>query len=98
MAKVVLSERVHADFDRIFDHLFEFAPDTAAARIAAIVEAIGILERSPLIGRPVESGLRELVIATGRYGYLALYRYVTEFDTAFVLAVRSQREAGYRDL
>jgi toxin ParE1/3/4 len=98
MAQVVLTERVHEDFDRIFDHLFEFSPDTAADRIAAIVEALGILERSPLIGRPAEGGLRELVIASGRYGYLALYRYVTELDIAFVLAVRAQREAGYRNL
>ena len=28
-------------------------------------------------------------------GYLALYRYVAEIDTVIVLAVRSQREAGY---
>jgi hypothetical protein len=28
-------------------------------------------------------------------GYLALYQYVDEIDTVFVLAVQSQREAGY---
>ncbi|MBA3904269.1 MAG: type II toxin-antitoxin system RelE/ParE family toxin, partial [Rhodocyclaceae bacterium] len=28
-------------------------------------------------------------------GYVALYRYVAEIDTVFVLALRSQREAGY---
>jgi hypothetical protein len=28
-------------------------------------------------------------------GYLALYRYVAEIDTVFVLALCSQREAGY---
>ena len=97
MAPVVLSERVHANFDRIFDYPFEFAPETAATRIAAIVEALGIPERSPRIGRPAAHGQRELVIATGRYGALALYRYVTALDTAFVLAARSQREAGYRN-
>jgi plasmid stabilization system protein ParE len=98
MARVTLSERVHADFDCILDHLFEFAPEMATARIASIVEALDILQHSPLIGRPVESGLRELVIASGRSGYLALYRYLSELDAVFVLAVRSQREAGYRDL
>jgi toxin ParE1/3/4 len=36
----------------------------------------------------------ELVIGRGSRGYVALYRYVPEIDTVFVLAVRSQREAG----
>jgi toxin ParE1/3/4 len=98
MARLRLSERIQADFDRILDHLSGFAPDGAADRIASTIEALNVLERSPLIGRPVEDGMRELVIATGRYGYLALYRYLSELDIVFVLAVRSQREAGYRDL
>ena len=54
-----------------------------------------MLERNPFIGRPVEADLRELVIGRGSHGYVALYRYVTEVDTVFVLAIRSQREAGY---
>ena len=40
-------------------------------------------------------GCRELVIGRRAHGYLALYRYVAEIDTVIVLAVRSQREAGY---
>jgi hypothetical protein len=28
-------------------------------------------------------------------GYVALYRYVPELDTVFVLAIRGQRKAGY---
>jgi hypothetical protein len=54
-----------------------------------------VLESSPLIGRPVENGKRELVIATGATGYLALYRFVPELDTVFVLGVRSQRELRF---
>lgn len=92
MAQVVLSEQMQADFDRIFDFLFEYAPDTAVDRIKAIVAALDILESSPLIGRPVENGKRELVIATGASGCVALYRFVPELDTVFVLGVRSQRE------
>lgn len=34
---------------------------------------------------------------TSSHGYVALYRDVAEVDTAFVLAVRSQREAGYAE-
>ena len=32
------------------------------------------------------------------HGYVALYRYVVEIDTVFILAVRSQQEAGYAGL
>lgn len=96
MSQVVLAAAVRADFDRIFDHLFVHAPQSAGARIDAIIAAIDILEISPLIGRPVAQGLRELVIATGASGYLALYRYDPVTDTTFVLAVRSQRESGYK--
>ena len=96
MSQVILAMQVRADFERIFDFLFEYAPDSAAARIEAIISAIDILQTSPLIGRPVAFGQRELVIATGSSGYLALYRYDPLLDTAFVLAVRSQREHGYK--
>ena len=48
------------------------------------------------MGRPVAFGQRELVIATGIRGYLALYRYDPLLDTSFVLAVRSQRGPDYQ--
>lgn len=51
--------------------------------------------RNPLIGRPVRADLRELVIGRRARGYVALYRYVAELDTAFALAIRGQEEAGY---
>jgi plasmid stabilization system protein ParE len=94
VAEVVLSGQLESDFERIFDFLFEHAPDTAVDRIESIVAALDVLESSPLIGRPVENGKRELVIATGASGYVALYRYLPELDTVFVLGVRSQRELG----
>ena len=96
MAQVILSEELRGDFDRIFDFLFEHAPETAVNRIEAIVAALDVLESSPLVGRPVENGKRELIIAMGASGYVALYRFVPELDTVFVLGVRSQRELGYR--
>lgn len=96
MARIVLAPRIQDDVERIFNFLFEHAPDSAANRIAAIISAIDILETSPRIGRPADGGKRELVISTGASGYIALYQYVPELDTVFVLAIRSQREAGYR--
>jgi plasmid stabilization system protein ParE len=95
VAQVVLSRHLQGDFDRIFDYLFEHVPETALERVEAIIAALDVLEASPLIGRPVENGKRELVISTGASGYLALYRFVPELDTVFVLGVRSQRELGF---
>ena len=92
MSRTILTPELRADFDRIFDFLFEHAPEHAALRIEAIIEALDILETSPLIGQPVAFGQRKLIISTGASGYLALYRYDPVQDTVFVLAVRSQRE------
>ncbi len=96
MSRVILAPQVRADFDRIFDFLFERSPEFATPRIEAIMAAIDVLQTSPLIGRPMAFGQRELIIATGASGYLALYRYDPAKDTVFVLAVRSQREQGYK--
>ena len=38
--------------------------------------------------------MNELVIGRRTHVYIALYRYVAEIDTVFVLAIRNQREAG----
>ena len=95
MPRIELAPGVGADFDRIFDHLVEHEVDAAAGRIQDIVCAIDVLERCPLIGRPVETGKRELVIGRGPRGDVALYRFVPKVDTVFVLAVRGQKEAGY---
>jgi plasmid stabilization system protein ParE len=94
MAQIILSVKLQDDFDRIIDFLLAHAPEIAADRIETIITALDVLETSPLIGRPVENGKRELVISTGASGYVALYRFVPELDTVFVLAVRSQRELG----
>lgn len=56
-----------------------------------------LLEHNPLIGRPAANGKRELVIGRRSHGYVALYRYLPEVDSVFVLALRSRREAGYAE-
>jgi plasmid stabilization system protein ParE len=93
--RIEFAPEVVDDFDRIVDHLVQHGVDDAASRIGDIVAAIDILERNPLIGRPAGQAKRELVIGRRSHGYLALYRYIAEIDTVFVLAVRSQSEAGY---
>jgi plasmid stabilization system protein ParE len=96
MARVELAPEVLDDLERILDHLAEHGSTDAPQRIARIVEALDILQAHPLIGRPASSGQRELVIGQGRRGYVARYCFVADIDTVFVLAVRSQREAGFR--
>ncbi len=95
MAGIELAVEVEEDFERILEHLLAHEVTDAAARMREVIRAIDILEQNPLIGRPVEAGLRELVIGRGARGYIALYRYVEEVDRVFVLAIRAQKEAGY---
>lgn len=96
MARLELAPEVLDDFDRIVDYLSNVEVDHISQRIGEIADAVQVLEHSPLIGRPVKGGKRELVIGRGSRGYVALYRFVTAIDTVFVLAVRSQRESGYK--
>lgn len=95
MARIELAPEVLDDFDRFFEHLARFEADSAPERNAEILQAIQILAHSPLIGRTVQGGKRDLVIGRGTRGYVALYRFVADIDTVFMLAVRSQRESGY---
>lgn len=95
MSRIELAPEVSDDFDRIFDHFAAHGVIDAPQRIREIVEAIDVLEHHPLIGRPVEAGRRELVMGKSGRGYVALYRYLPALDTVLVLAIRSQREAGY---
>lgn len=96
MARIELAPEVLDDFDRFFDHIAQYDPGSAPERIAGIVEALQILTHSPHIGRPVQGGMRELVIGRASRGYVALYHHVAALDTVFVLALRSQRESGFK--
>ncbi len=95
MAKLIYSDRALADLERLSDFLLAADALAAAEKVDLIAEAVGLLSRHPLIGRPVEWGLRELVISRGRTGYVALYSVEDEHNAVLVLAIRHQREAGY---
>ena len=97
MARVVYSEQALSDFEGIFEFIADEDPSSAAETVSIIQDAITILERHPLIGRAVESELRELVISRGRTGYVELYSYLEVENVVLVLALRHQREAGYQD-
>ena len=96
MARIETAPEVFEDFDRFFEHIAQFDVGSAPPRIEEILQAVQVLSSSPLIGRLVKDGKRELVIGRGVRGYVALYRYLPEIDAVFVLAVRSQRESGYK--
>jgi len=96
MASVTIDDEALADAERILEHLVAHGVADAGERVAALISALDLLEQHPLIGRPAPSGLHELVIGQGVRGYLALYRYEALDDVVLVLALRGQREGGYR--
>jgi addiction module RelE/StbE family toxin len=95
MAVISYAPHASSDLQRLVDLLAESDPSAAAQTAELIVSAVEALRHHPLLGRPVESGFRELVISRGRSGYLALYRYDEALDRVLVLTIRHQREAGY---
>jgi plasmid stabilization system protein ParE len=95
MSKLLFAPRAVDDLDRLAEHLLELSADLAAETAPLIVGALSVLRDHPLIGRPAESGLRELLISRGRTGYVALYRYTPGTDTVLVLRVRHQREFDF---
>lgn len=97
MSRIELAPELAEDFDRILDHLASYEVENPGQRMGEIIAALEILAHNPLIGRPVANAKHELVIGRRSHGYVALYRYVPEIDTVFVLAIRSQREVGYSE-
>ncbi len=97
MARLIYSDVALADLDRLTEFLLENDPGAAGETAELIRSAIAVLGDHPLIGRPLEEGLRELVISRGRTGYVALYSVEDAHDAVFILSVRHQREVGYSD-
>lgn len=95
MARIELAPEVADDFDRIIDYLRLYEVENPVSRIVESLRAIDALEPNPRIGRIATADKRELNIGRDSRGYVALYRYIARIDTIFVLAIRSQREAGY---
>lgn len=95
MAVISYAPRASFDLLRLVDFLVESDPHAASETAELIVSAVDVLQHHPLIGRPVGSGYRELVISRGKTGYIALYLYEQARDQVLVLSIRHQREAGY---
>lgn len=95
---IVFAEEALADLERIFEFTAERDPAAALEHIERVRSAVLILEEHPEIGRPAGPGtrLRELIVSHGKTGYLALYEHSPAEQIIRVVAVRHQREAGYR--
>lgn len=96
MPRLIWSEPALLDVQRLYRFLAGKNADAASRAVKAIRGGVNILAQYPEIGRPAENmepEFRELLINFGDSGYIALYRY--DGETALILAVRHQREAGY---
>ena len=98
MIELVYSVQALADLERLSDFLLETDPQAAQNTAVLIFGALEMLVQHPEIGRKVHLGQRELVISRGRTGYLALYRFLPHVERVLVLALRHQRESGYKSL
>ena len=98
MNELVYTGQALIDLERLADSLLQTDPQATQDTAVLIFGALEILMQHPEIGRKVHFGQRELVISRGRTGYLALYRVLPHIDRIVVLALRHQRESGYRGL
>jgi len=93
--RLQFATRAFEDLDRLTESLLDRAPELAAETVPLILGGLRTLKDHPLIGRPVEADLRELLISRGRTGYIALYRYNPAHDVVLVLRIRPQRELHF---
>lgn len=98
MTELVYTTQALDDLERLSDFLWQANPPAAQDTVLLIFDALEILVQHPEIGRKVHFGQRDLVMSRGRTGYLALYRFLPHIDRILVLALRPQRESGYRGL
>jgi len=95
--RVIVTEGAAEGLERCRRFLVAKAPEAARRAGLVIEQQFLLLETAPDIGRPFPEmpELRELVIAFGDSGYVALYRHEAADDAVYVLAFRHQKEAGY---
>ncbi|WP_318654560.1 type II toxin-antitoxin system RelE/ParE family toxin [Pseudomonas sp. MWU13-2100] len=97
MPRLIVTAGAGEGLERCRRFLLEKDPQVARRAAQIIEQQLTRLETDPNIGRPFAElpELRELVIAFGDAGYVALYRFVPSEEVVYVLAFRHQREAGY---
>ncbi len=95
LARLDIAAAAWEDLLRLQEFLLRQGDPAVDEWMDFILDAIGVLEKQPGIGRPQPGGLRELIIERGRTGYLTLYAYDRERQYVRILRIRHQRECGY---
>lgn len=93
---MIWSPSALADVQRLYRFLVVKDKDAARRAIKAIRAGVKILAYQPHSGRPVEEmdpAFREWLIDFGSSGYMVMYCF--DGETATILAIRHQKEAGY---
>ena len=96
MSRLIWSPQAISDVQRLYRFLATKNTEAAKRAAGSIRKGIKLIELQPGIGRPVadmEPEFREWLIDFGASGYVAKYRW--DGETAVVLAIRHQKEAGY---
>jgi plasmid stabilization system protein ParE len=96
VTQIRIAPAVAADLQRFLDHFEKHDITDTEGRITRLFAGLDILRHSPLVGRPTTKGRRELVIGQGSSGYVALYRFDPVADLVVVIALRAQRERGFK--
>lgn len=96
MPRLIWTPPALADVQRLYRFLVPKDAGAARRAIKVIRAGVKILAHQPGAGRPVDGmdpAFREWPIDFGSSGYITLYRF--DGETAIILAVRYQKEAGY---
>jgi plasmid stabilization system protein ParE len=96
--RVRFARAAQSDLERLAEFLVEQSPERAAEVEVAIRDAVEVLKRLPLVGRPAlgqeDLTLRELLVPFGATGFVVLYR-VGPGALVSVLAARHQLEEHF---
>jgi plasmid stabilization system protein ParE len=97
MPRVIFAPAALRDLQRLRAFLRPKNPSAARRVGEAILQGVQGLGVHPRMGRPIEDlpeQYREWVIAFGDSGYVARYRI--DADIVTILAIRHQKESGFR--
>lgn len=95
--RVFPSQAAFDDLLRLEESLCQSDDPMAGELADFILDALQVLTHQPGIGRPVEGGLRELMISRSRSGYLARYAFDDARDLVLIARIRHQQESGYTE-
>lgn len=94
--KIIITLNASSGLRRI--RRFYGDPALGDKAVSTILSALRLLLTNPKVGRPVKEKVehRERVIPFGNQGFVVLYRIYPSMEEIVILAIRHQREAGYR--